>query len=691
MSFAPLDHPIVFDEPVRLTDVDSWHEHIPFAFFAIASLRPSTFVELGTWKGDSYCAFCQAVKTLELPTRCHAVDTWAGDEHTGPYGPEALDDLREHHDPRYGAFSTLVQQTFDDAAPRFGDGSIDLLHIDGAHSYEAVRNDVERWLPKLSDRGVLLLHDTAVHSGGFGVWRLWDELVQQRPGFAFAHGHGLGVLAVGPEVDRAFSEFLSDARRDTLASLFFAALGGRFTAAEHRIEAAELSAMQAAKAAELVAERKVEVAESAREAAERSAERWLDDASRARAELARAEAERERLRLERNRLEVQVREREADLERVIDSVSWRATEPLRRAKRESHRLRRVLWRARMAKARRSSGEPPPRPDVPPADLASLRHRPLVSILMPVFDTDPEWLGRAVESVRSQIYPHWQLCIADDGSTNAPTRDYLATLVDDSAITVICSPENRGIAAATNSALEAASGEFVAFLDHDDELAPEALLECVRVIDERPDVDVVYSDEDKIDRHGRRSAHHLKPDWSPEFFRGVMYVGHLLVIRRSLVEQAGGLDSDFDGVQDYELMLRVSELTERIEHVPRILYHWRTLPQSTASSTDAKDGISALQAQAVGRHLERIGVAATARPNPRFPHRVIVAPERRDHWPRDQCDRPDAGRAAAPRALPDLDLRAVVVSRLRGDPGRHRDDGPGCPTAVRGAPGGRDPV
>ena len=146
-----------------------------------------------------------------------------------------------------------------------------------------------------------------------------------------------------------------------------------------------------------------------------------------------------------------------------------------------------------------------------------------------------------------------------------------------------------------------------------------------MLDEKPETDVIYTDEDKIDRRGRHTEPFLKPDWSPEFFRGVMYVGHLLVIRRSLVESVGGLDPAFDGVQDYELMLRVSERTERIEHLARILYHWRKLPGSIASSTDAKAGISELQAAAVARHLDRTGIAALARANPDFPHRAMIQP------------------------------------------------------------------
>jgi O-antigen biosynthesis protein len=187
-------HPAVFMTPRRISE-SAWHHHIPFAFLITALTRPRVVVELGTHNGDSYCAFCQAVDELKLETACYAVDTWRGDEHAGFYGEEVFKNLSAYHNPLYGRFSRLVRSTFDDALPHFSDGGVDLLHIDGLHTYEAVKHDIEAWLPKMSDRGLLLLHDTNVREQGFGVWRVWGELRDRYPAQEFKFGHGLGLLA----------------------------------------------------------------------------------------------------------------------------------------------------------------------------------------------------------------------------------------------------------------------------------------------------------------------------------------------------------------------------------------------------------------------------------------------------------------------------------------------------------------
>jgi O-antigen biosynthesis protein len=227
MAFNLLDHPIVTMAPDRVSGAWAWAEHAPFAFLAMELARPRCFVELGTHSGMSYLAFCQAVAALQLPTRCFAIDTWKGDEHAGKYD-EILPGLRKYHDPLYGSFSQLVQTTFDEASVRFLDGTIDLLHIDGLHTYAAVKHDFETWLPKVSDRGIVLFHDTAVTDRNFGVYKLWQELEGQYPSFEFKHSFGLGVLGVGKSLPEGFVEFLQAAPREPEKyRAFFEALGAR--------------------------------------------------------------------------------------------------------------------------------------------------------------------------------------------------------------------------------------------------------------------------------------------------------------------------------------------------------------------------------------------------------------------------------------------------------------------------------
>lgn len=199
-DYRHLYRAIALRKPQFNTIFSAWVSHIPFAFWIIDALQPCVLVELGTWGGISYCAFCQAVDELKLPTACYAVDTWQGDPHTGPYGEAVFSRLAAYHNARYAGFSNLIRSSFDAALQHFPDRSVDLLHIDGYHTYEAVKHDFDTWLPKLSPRGVVLFHDTNVRYADFGVWRFWSEVTQSYPGFEFLHGYGLGVLAVGDEM-----------------------------------------------------------------------------------------------------------------------------------------------------------------------------------------------------------------------------------------------------------------------------------------------------------------------------------------------------------------------------------------------------------------------------------------------------------------------------------------------------------
>ncbi len=225
----------LFWRPVRLGVDSAWYGHLPFAHWIVAASRPRLLVELGTHAGVSYSAFCESVRRSGLDTRCLAVDTWQGDEHAGFYGEEIFNDLSTFHDARYAGFSTLLRCTFDAALGYVADGSIDLLHIDGRHAYEDVRQDFDSWRPKLSARAVVLLHDTNERPRGFGVWRLWAELAAAHPHFEFLHEHGLGVLCVGPQAPEAVQELCRPREAAEIAALRerFALLGERWSV-EHQ-------------------------------------------------------------------------------------------------------------------------------------------------------------------------------------------------------------------------------------------------------------------------------------------------------------------------------------------------------------------------------------------------------------------------------------------------------------------------
>jgi hypothetical protein len=194
--------------PQWLKEPYSWVGHLPFASWLVRAGKPRTIVELGTHSGNSYFAICQAVRQYETGSKCYAVDTWQGDAHALSYGEEIYEMVRRHNEENYASFSRLLRMTFDEALSKFENGSVDLLHIDGLHTYEAVKHDFETWLPKLAPGAIVLFHDTNVRKDDFGVWKYWAELkAQYADGIEFLHSHGLGVLPIRGEAEKDMSIF----------------------------------------------------------------------------------------------------------------------------------------------------------------------------------------------------------------------------------------------------------------------------------------------------------------------------------------------------------------------------------------------------------------------------------------------------------------------------------------------------
>jgi tetratricopeptide (TPR) repeat protein len=238
---------------------------------------------------------------------------------------------------------------------------------------------------------------------------------------------------------------------------------------------------------------------------------------------------------------------------------------------------------------------------------TLTYQPLISILMPVYNAPEAFLRAAIESVLAQVYPHWELCIADDASTDKQLQAVLSEYVmQDLRIKVLYRSENGHISAASNSALAQATGEYVALLDHDDLLAPEALYEIVTLLNQHPEADMIYSDEDKLNAQGERVMPFFKPDWCPDSFLSRMYTCHLGVYRRSLVEEIGGFRGGYEGSQDYDLVLRLTEQTQQIFHLPKVLYHWRNHGNSASANSDAKPYARNAAIQAITEAHQRRG-------------------------------------------------------------------------------------
>lgn len=343
-----------------------------------------------------------------------------------------------------------------------------------------------------------------------------------------------------------------------------------------------------------------------------------------------------------------VKEIRAHLDRSLQDIyrssSWRITAPLRAISAAIQKLRRGTPAApdlavapALAPSVEADGASPKvsaddrrnylewvrRYDTPDAaamevmrqQVAALKTLPRVSVVMPTYNANLVWLGEAIQSVKDQLYPHWELCIADDASTDSAVRPFLEQLAaEDARIKLVFRSTNGHISAATNSALDEATGDWITFLDHDDLLPPHALFYMVRSIEANPDARMLYSDEDKLDEKGRRFDPYFKCDWNPDLFYSHNLVTHLAFYRKDLIAQTGGLREAYAGAQDYDLVLRAIEhiTPGQILHVPFILYHWRAHAGSTATADlNIKPYAMLAGERALNDHFKRIGVRARA--------------------------------------------------------------------------------
>ncbi|MBX7172210.1 MAG: glycosyltransferase [Pyrinomonadaceae bacterium] len=720
--------------PQHLQSPISWVGHLPFAAWIIKEIKPRIFVELGTHSGNSYFSFCQEVKEGNLQTKCFGIDTWKGDEHSGYYGEEIFTQVKKTNQELYQDFSSLLRMTFDEAIKYFEDESIDLLHIDGLHTYAAVKNDFESWLPKLSPKATVIFHDTNVREKGFGVWKLWMEIKVKFPAnLEFFHSHGLGVIQLNKDKSPKFLDWLvADEVEKQLIKKYFNTLGS-YQIQRYQLEESKNTIFardeQIQNLNRIISEKDTHISNLSQFILEKDGhinnfsqtisekDKHINSFSQllqekdltinnlnlsiskvnSQNEILSNLVENQKLEIEKSNQNLQdtvdkhnqqisslnneiaqlneiLNNEYEKVQQALQSNSWKITAPLRKTKKSftkvlgAKRTARIcdlvesailtykssgvtilLWRFllfTLGKRRnnlinsnnQTNLTESPKLIVENTKLQQLPlpisayqqwiqenessalvntdlfYQPLISVITPVFNTEPSMLKAMIDSVRNQTYQNWELCLADGASTLPHVKEILDDFVQrDNRIKVRFLPKNLGISGNSNEACSIAKGDFIALLDHDDELSPNALLENVILLNNQPSANMIYSDEDKIDLEGNRCDPHFKPDWSPDLFNSMMYTCHLGVYKKSIFDQVGGFRSEFDGAQDYDLVLRFIEKTSQIFHIPKILYHWRMSPGSTSFNLNEKNYAKQAQLKAVTEHFKRLKIEAEVFP------------------------------------------------------------------------------
>jgi GT2 family glycosyltransferase/glycosyltransferase involved in cell wall biosynthesis len=586
--------------------------YLPLFFDIVAHEKPTLIVTLGLGDAQAHLAFCQAVAERNLSSRCVAirrprVDESANDDSAWELAQKATAKF-------FPTLSQLIESDAVKAAADFADASIEVLLIDDVDAGETVRQELKTWRPKLSANALILLHGISLkrHDSPRSAWA---NFVKQRAAAYFDEGIGLSVATeVAAAKASPFRTALFDETR---------------TLAEAYRLIAELIVMRIQTSE---AERRARVFETR----QTLFDTIVEDRTQAQSVI----EHQERRLTDFNRKFDAINADRADAQQVmehqfaqIQKMQIKMTEQKQAiavAKAACRKKGRCFAIPKESKPKRSVGDriarefariphnlkrifvPPPAPpqkkrcsqspieknyaewitehEPTEDDLQKQRRessawdrRPKISVLIPLFDTSTKFLNELFASIVAQTYENWETCVVDGGSKNRETVESLRRwMKTDARIRVQRFEVNLGISENTNRALQAATGDFVAFVDHDDVLAPFALYELASAIRSRPGADIFYSDEDRLRESGERAKPFFKPEWSPELLYSFMYIGHLSAYRRELALTLGGLRKEFDLSQDYDFALRATEQAREIVHIPHVLYHWREHPTSGAS-------------------------------------------------------------------------------------------------------------
>lgn len=591
-----------------------WAGHKRFVYDLVRSIQPQCVVELGSYKGTSLFAMAQAIKDGQLTSALHAIDTWEGDPHAGEYGEEVFTLVQSIQKNHYHDVNiTLHRTTFDAALEHFEDGSVDLLHIDGFHTYEAVSHDFQTWKKKLAPHAIVLFHDIAEKHDDFGVWKFWEECKKEYTTMEFHHSHGLGVLFMERQPDLAKAsihieqvyapqwhlENAEKIRKDKDIHI-------RNLEAERREDKEKLTSLK-----EQLRNQELETRELHRLAQEyaivrlslsyklmrfhgsittmlRNPKRTLQDVR-----LGMALLQREGVRSFSQRLQAYFQGQRLPL-------SPQAGPDFDDVAAYSRYIEQETWTPEQTRTYE--------------ELYATQEHTTISIIVPVYNIAPKYLDACINSVRRQVYPHWELCLYDDASTDEKTKMRLEELKQDpdKRIKVQTGETNLHIAGASNAAFTMTTGDLITLLDNDDELHAQALAE-VMLAYWKNQPDIIYTDEDYMSTDGTRFMPYFKPDFSPELLLAHNYITHLLVFRRSLVGDEPLFRAGTEGAQDHDLILRLSEKTSKIHHIPKILYHWRYM-EGSVSKDPASQKVVLQKAQKVLEDaLERRGEAGTILP------------------------------------------------------------------------------
>lgn len=608
-------HPILLEPPRHIRSGVAGNQQAAVLFILVDLLRPRRILEVGRGDDETYLSLVQAADKLGLGAVGGVMLPASGTRSASDVVPSVRWDAPSDRSSLGATHGSKDRITTGSALS----APIDVFLLTTAFGDAFLAQAFEAAKPYLSDRAVVIFDSIHLRRAESPVSALWNEMRRTFVNREIDFGEGLGLLAFGEAAVAGCPEIFatSEDRWQALTRLF--AMVGETT---NEVVADRLRSRpddhqgvgQGEQLTDIDAIRAGLIG------------RLMVDLTTTSASL----NEQSRLLASANEALVEANQHVAD---VVGSLSWRVTEPLRRAKQRVRR--RVSPAARVVRA--ALARPSDRaeyaawvaqfdtlsPEIREAiarDVAKLPSPPVISIVMPVFNVAAEHLERAIESVIEQIYPFWELCVADDASTAVHVRPLLERYAaEEERIRVVFRQTNGHISAASNSALALAQGDYVGFLDHDDELAPHALYAVAKELQSFPDAEILYSDEDRIDERGRRFGPHFKPDYNPELLLGQNFVTHFCVYRRSLLESTGGFRLGFEGSQDHDLLLRATArcAPDQIRHIPRVLYHWRAIPGSVALSVDEKPYAGLAGRRAVEEHVRALdpGAEVLEGPNP----------------------------------------------------------------------------